>query len=148
MLKFMRDDIPGIRENSDCRFLTSKLRAFTKNRVKKMIHKKTGSLNHVFIVDLTNNRLCFNCTGIMHWMAECCITRSCQKCGGKHHTSICDKEPQQMLLAAVEAVTYPVVVLKVDGITCQALLDWKLLCLTATCQAAGKTACQNRAQEN
>lgn len=58
MLKFMRDDIPGIRENSDCRFLTSKLRAFTKNRVKKMIHKKTGSLNHVFIVDLVDtNRL-------------------------------------------------------------------------------------------
>lgn len=58
MLKFMRDDIFGIRENSDCRFLTSKLRVFIKNRVKKMIYKKIGSLNYVFIVDLVDiNRL-------------------------------------------------------------------------------------------
>lgn len=58
MLKFMRDDIFGIREKSDCRFLTSKLRVFIKNRVKKMIYKKIGSLNYVFIVDLVDiNRL-------------------------------------------------------------------------------------------
>ena len=73
---------------------------------------------------LSERRLCFNCTGTRHRAAECHITRSCQKCNGRHHTSICDKEPQQLLLTTFEdEVIYPVVVVNVNGITCQALLD-------------------------
>ena len=73
---------------------------------------------------LSEKKLCFNCTGTKHRAAECRIVRSCQKCNGRHHTSICDKEPQQLLLTTCEdAVIYPVVVGKVDGITCRALLD-------------------------
>ena len=42
----------------------------------------------------------------------------------RHHTSICDKESQQMLLTTGEGVViYPVVVVIVDGIKCRALLD-------------------------
>ena len=73
---------------------------------------------------LSEKRLCFNCTGTRHRAAECRITRSCQKCNGRHHTSICDKEDPQLLLTTYEdAVIYPVVVVNVDGIKCRALLD-------------------------
>ena len=73
---------------------------------------------------LSEKRLCFNCTGTRHRAAECRIVRSCQKCNGRHHTSICDRDSQQMLLATGEgAVIYPVVVVVVDGIKCRALLD-------------------------
>ena len=69
-------------------------------------------------------RLCFNCTGTKHRAADCRLKTSCQKCGGRHHTSICDKGAQQMLLATGDgAVIYPVVVVNVNGITCRALLD-------------------------
>ena len=47
---------------------------------------------------LSERRLCFNCTGTRHSAADCRITRSCQKCNGRHHTAICDKEPQKMKL--------------------------------------------------
>ena len=73
---------------------------------------------------LSEKKLCFNCTGSRHRAAECRIVRSCQKCNGRHHTSICDRESQQMLLATGQGVvTYPVVVVDVDGIKCRALLD-------------------------
>ena len=74
---------------------------------------------------LSERRLCFNCTGTRHRAADCRITRSCQKCNGRHHTSICDKEPQQLLLTRFEdEVIYPVVVVNVNGImACRALLD-------------------------
>lgn len=77
---------------------------------------------------LSTNRLCFNCTGSKHRAAKCRISRNCQKCNGRHHTSICDKDSQrqqQMLLATTSegALMYPVVVVKVDSITCRALLD-------------------------
>ena len=73
---------------------------------------------------LSEKKLCFKCTGTRHWVAECRIVRSCQKCGARNHTSICDKGPQQMLLTTGEgAVMYPVVVVIVDDIKCRALLD-------------------------
>lgn len=73
---------------------------------------------------LSERRLCFNSTGTRHRAADCRITRSCQKCNGRHHTSICDKEPQQLLLTTFEdEVIYPVVVVNVNEITCRALLD-------------------------
>ena len=73
---------------------------------------------------LSEKRLCFNCTDTRHRAAECRITRSFQKCNGRHHASICDKEHPQLLLTTYEdAVIYPVVVVNVDGIKCRALLD-------------------------
>ena len=51
---------------------------------------------------LSEKRLCFNCTDTRHRAAECRIVRSCQKCNGRHHTSICDSDSQQMLLAIGE----------------------------------------------
>ena len=73
---------------------------------------------------LSEKRLCFNCTGTRHRAADCRVVRSCQKCNGRHHTSICDRDSQQMLLATGEgAVIYPVVVVDVHGIKCRALLD-------------------------
>ena len=77
---------------------------------------------------LSTKKLCFNCTGAKHRAADCHSKSKCQKCNGKHHTSICDQGMQQIMLAtstevAKETVTYPVVVVKVNGIKCRALLD-------------------------
>eukprot|EP00794_Sanderia_malayensis_P007573 gene7573-biopygen6100 len=77
---------------------------------------------------LSLKKLCFNCTGSKHRAAECHSRFKCQKCSAKHHTSICDQQSQQILLATNEAkssgtVTYPVVLVKVNGVTCRALLD-------------------------
>ena len=73
---------------------------------------------------LSVNKLCFNCTGEKHRATECRSKFTCQKCSGKHHTSICDKDPQQILVATGESsVIYPVVVVEVNGIKCRALLD-------------------------
>ena len=77
---------------------------------------------------LSERKLCFNCTGGKHRAAECRSKIRCQRCTGKHHTSICDQEQQQFLIAreqyhATEPVTYPVVVVSVNGVKCRALLD-------------------------
>ena len=77
---------------------------------------------------LSTKKLCFNCTGAKHRAADCHSKSKCQKCNGKHHTSICEQGMQQIMLAtstevAKETVTYPVVVVKVNGIKCRALLD-------------------------
>ena len=73
---------------------------------------------------LSANKLCFNCTGTKHRAAECLCKFFCQKCNGKHHTSICDKISNQLMLATGEGlVVYPVVVVKVEGVMCRALLD-------------------------
>lgn len=73
---------------------------------------------------LSEKRLGFNCTGTRHRAAECRTVSGCQKCNGRQPTSICDRDSQQMLLAAGEgAVIYFVMVVDVDGIKCRALLD-------------------------
>ena len=73
---------------------------------------------------LSDNKLCFNCTGTRHRAADCRCTTTCQKCSGKHHSSICDKHSNQLLLATGRGqVVYPIVVVEVEGIMCRALLD-------------------------
>ena len=42
---------------------------------------------------LSRKQLCFNCTGDKH-RAESCRSHACQKCQGRHHTSICDQATQ------------------------------------------------------
>ena len=52
----------------------------------------------------------------------------CRECNAKHHTSFCDKggiqEQGELLLSTVEqGVIQPVVLVRVNGISCRALLD-------------------------
>lgn len=73
---------------------------------------------------LALKKLCFNCTGANHRASECYCSTTCQLCHKKHHTSICDKKPEQMMVANGKgSVTYPVVVVEIGGIKCRALLD-------------------------
>ena len=77
---------------------------------------------------LCDKKLCFNCTGMRHQAQECRSKNACQRCGNRHHTSICDRLPSnnQMMLVTGDhegSVIYPVVVVVVDGIKCRALLD-------------------------
>ena len=76
---------------------------------------------------LAEKRLCFNCTGPKHRAAECTSKMSCYFCSRRHHTSICtDQQPKgESVMSSVDddKVIYPVVVVKVGGIECRALLD-------------------------
>ena len=77
---------------------------------------------------LSDKKLCFNCTGTRHQAQDCRSKNACQRCGSRHHTSICDRLPSnnQMMLVTGDqesSVIYPVVVVVVDGIKCRALLD-------------------------
>ena len=84
---------------------------------------------------VASKRLCFNCIKEGHRANECKSKGLCQHCKGRHHTSICSKLttrneddkgslPKLGLFATQEnAVVYPVVVVKIDGIVCRALLD-------------------------
>ena len=48
---------------------------------------------------LAKKQLCYNCTGTNHKAAQCRCTITCQGCNRRHHTSICDKPREQMLVA-------------------------------------------------
>eukprot|EP00794_Sanderia_malayensis_P008645 gene8645-biopygen6924 len=74
---------------------------------------------------LSSKRLCFNCTGEKHRAQECRSKTTCQVCQRRHHTSICDKKQSETAMTATneKAVVHPVVVVKVEGIKCRALLD-------------------------
>ena len=81
---------------------------------------------------LRQKRLCFNFTGSNYRAAECQVKSGCRNCHSRHHISVCDKkssdsktsQPNQVMLATgAQEIIYPVVVVKVNGITCRALLD-------------------------
>jgi hypothetical protein len=101
-------------------------------------HRSTECMKVVTVTDrrkiLGDKQRCFNCTGQRHKAADCRSRQVCQHCKRRHHSSICDKKTsdqgngtkdrEQILAAKGEnQVIYPVVVVKVDGITCRALLD-------------------------
>ena len=44
------------------------------------------------------------------------------KCKGKHHSPICDKATKILLTASSFSVTYPVVLLELEVVKCQALI--------------------------
>ena len=75
------------------------------------------------------NEGCYNCTGGKHRADECKSRLRCQKCSRKHHTSICstrENDFNPLLVAAGKPnarVTYPFVVVEVEGVKCRALLD-------------------------
>ena len=74
-------------------------------------------------------RLCFNCTG-PHKSSECKSTATCQRCGKRHHTSICGS-PKEVKTEGVltahqpenKEVVYPIILVEIDGIKTHALLD-------------------------
>ena len=73
---------------------------------------------------LAKNQLCYNCTGTNHKAAQCRCTITCQICNRRHHTSICDKPREHMLVTTEKrSLIYPVVIVYVEGIKCRALLD-------------------------
>ena len=77
---------------------------------------------------LVQKGMCFNFTGTKHRVAVCRSRSRCQKCGKRHHTSICTQGDQMLTAAAngnKKRVVYPIVKLKlnVEGILCRALLD-------------------------
>ena len=73
---------------------------------------------------MSENKLCFNCTGTSHRAAECRCTTTCHRCNGKHHSSICDRLSNQLMLATSGGqVVYSVVVVEVVGNRCSSLLD-------------------------
>lgn len=80
---------------------------------------------------LTKQHLCYNCTGSSHRANDCPSQSKCQKCGRRHHTSICDSDSKsgvkgKKLLISCEVNPegiFPVVRMKVDGVECRALID-------------------------
>lgn len=87
---------------------------------------------------LTEKKLCFNCTGPRHWTVECVSKMSRELCSRRLHTSICNdqclKGESVMSSLGDDKVVYPVVVVKVGGIECHALLDSG----ASTCYASAK----------
>ena len=94
-------------------------------------HKSAGCEKVKSVSDrrkiLSEKRLCPSCTGTKHPAANCRSNRKCLLCKCKHHTSICEKHSNEisvpMLASTESSVTYPVVIIKVNGIICRALLD-------------------------
>ena len=74
-------------------------------------------------VNIFAKRLCFNYTGSKHRASECRSTNTCLTCKGKHHTSICENGSNILLTANTSLVTYPVLVIQVEGLKCRALID-------------------------
>ena len=84
---------------------------------------------------LQSKRLCFNCTGTQHNASQCRSRTSCVHCKQKHHLSICDRSTtvarQTTTSGGValtvtqegEKVCHPIVLVKLNGVTCRALLD-------------------------
>lgn len=82
---------------------------------------------------LQAKKLCFNCTGTKHQAAQCRSRATCFHCKRKHHSSICEDvgqssapPPQHKAWTTThegERVCHPIVLVKVNGIVCRALLD-------------------------
>ncbi len=76
---------------------------------------------------LAKKRLCFNCAAGNHRAANCPSKRACQNCDKRHHTSICDSKPKADLMKMTAKTgsecVFPVVVVKVNGVKCRALID-------------------------
>lgn len=98
------------------------------------VEHKSSECQKISTVDerkqfLAKKKLCFNCATPNHRAAECWSKKICQHCHKHHHTSICDHEQtnsgKQTLMTASEnnEGIMPVVTVKVDGITCRALID-------------------------
>ena len=79
---------------------------------------KIGNVNKI----LCEKRLCFNCNRVKHRAAECRIKRTCQAYKRKHQLSLW-KQSSTMMVSTEGSVIYPIVVFKVNNITCRGLSD-------------------------
>ena len=82
-----------------------------------------------------SKRSCFNCPGTQHNASQCRSRTSCVHCKQRHNSSICDRSTTAgrqttnsggVALTATqegEKVCHPVVLVKLNGVTCRALLD-------------------------
>ena len=87
---------------------------------------------------LQRKKLCYNCTGHGH-LASKCRSRSCSKCNGRHHTSLCDvtipgklpsstfespKPPEKNLgVRDVNTTIHPSAIAKVNNVQARILID-------------------------
>ena len=77
---------------------------------------------------LAKQRLCFNCAVGVHKAAECPSKATCQRCGKRHHTSICNQEKPRneekvYTTKRNDEGIFPVVTVRVGGVLCRALID-------------------------
>ncbi|XP_028413673.1 uncharacterized protein LOC114536529 [Dendronephthya gigantea] len=79
---------------------------------------------------LSKKGLCFNCAMKPHRAADCTSKSACGHCNKRHHTSICDQTEQHasgdkklMTDGGSGEGIFPVVVIKVNGLICRALID-------------------------
>ena len=72
---------------------------------------------------LPKKKLCFNCTGPKYRTSGCRSNKTCAICKGKHHTSICEKTSNVLLTTNDNHVTYPLVIIDIEGTKCRALID-------------------------
>ncbi len=76
---------------------------------------------------LAKRHLCFNCTSASHRASDFPSKSKCFNCEKRHHTSICnqnEEKPKKLLSASVSGEgLFPIVVVKVNGITVRALID-------------------------
>lgn len=73
----------------------------------------------------SQKQLCFNCTSNNH-RADSCKSSCCHNCQWKYHTSICNCNSWQFMTTqnkGLEQVIYPVVVVDVNRVKCNALLN-------------------------
>ena len=67
---------------------------------------------------LSKKKSCFNCTGSKHHS-----NKTCANCKGKHYTSIFEKTSNVLLTTNDNHLTYPLVIIDIEGIKCRALID-------------------------
>ena len=76
---------------------------------------------------LLKKRLCFNCVIGNHRAADCPSKTNCQICNKRRHTSICDStNSREKALTTNQQASdgvFPVLVIKVNGVKCRALID-------------------------
>ncbi|XP_028412467.1 uncharacterized protein LOC114535295 [Dendronephthya gigantea] len=79
---------------------------------------------------LARKGLCFNCATRKHRASECSSKTSCQHCAKRHQSSICEKrlethggDGELKIDGASDDGVFPVVVVKVKGVKCRALID-------------------------
>ena len=71
----------------------------------------------------SSKKLCFNCSGSKHRTSECKSKTGCQTCGAKYYSSLCEKADTLLVASSSQSVIYSVVVVRVKGVRCRALLD-------------------------
>ena len=94
-----------------------------RNLSNKAIDYKTVSEIEERRLILCKKKLCFNSTATIHRASEYLSIRWCVKCKRKHHSSICDNTTINLLTTCSCSVTYPVVLIEIEGFKCRTVID-------------------------